>query len=194
VKQYAEELKEVDGMVMKKIASMARTGHVTTSILNGDEVGRVPDLDQRLAQQRVRLVDEVRAWASKNLKEATTRSGRKRRRDEDGILGEKKERGKKIKGETYLRTYLLVKEGRSAEEIATERGLSRGTIEGHIARGIAEEVLEIDAVMPAETRDVIAEWIQEHADANLNDARANFGDRFTYGQLRMVQAWLKKGD
>ncbi|HNU57717.1 MAG TPA: helix-turn-helix domain-containing protein, partial [Flavobacteriales bacterium] len=60
------------------------------------------------------------------------------------------------------------------------------------ARGIAEGAVDIEALMPAEERETIAGWMRENADKGLNDARANFGDRFSFGQLRMVQAWVKR--
>ena len=100
-------------------------------------------------------------------------------------------KGKKIKGETYLKTYVLVKEGKDAEAIAKERQLSVGTIHGHFARGVGEGVLGITEVMEEASREAIATWMRENADKGTNDARAHFGDTYSYGQLRIVQAWLK---
>ena len=192
-KEYAEALREVDALLVKKLLTIARAGNVTTAILNGTEVQRVQELENALKQRRVALMDEVRSWAEENLKELSTKSGRRRRKDKNDVFSEPPERKKKIKGETYLRTYVMFKEGTPIDEIAAERSLTRSTVEGHIARGISEGVIEIDSVMPAEKRDTIAEWMQENK-AGLNEARANFGDRFSYGELRMVQAWLKRGE
>lgn len=192
-KEYAEDLRELDGMFNKRLSVIVRAGHVTTCILNGEEVSNVKAIEQKLTQRRVGLMDTVRAWAEENLKGLSTKSGRKRKRSRDDVFAEPRERKKKkIKGETYLRTYVLFKEGKPIDEIATERSLTRSTVEGHIARGIAEGVIDIEAVMPAEKRDVIGDWMKENK-AGLNEARANFGDRYTFGVLRMVQAWLKRG-
>lgn len=200
-KQYSDSLRELDGMLVKKLVQLAKASHVATSILNGAEVGRVPDLEKRIAAQRVSLVEQARAWAAEHAPKTTRKSGRKRRTVEEEwevpetSTRKKGEKGpKKLKGETYLKTYVLVKEGRGLADIATERAMSLSTIEGHAARGIAEGILEIDDLLPAETREAIGSWMREHADQGLNEARANFGDRYTYGQLRMVQAWLRKDD
>ncbi|MBK7270954.1 MAG: helix-turn-helix domain-containing protein [Flavobacteriales bacterium] len=85
-----------------------------------------------------------------------------------------------------------MQDGRTVEEIAKERGLSKTTIEGHFAKGIAEGKVDIEGVMPATTRDVIAAWMREHPEEGLNTAQAHFNGAHSYGQLRMVQAWLKK--
>ena len=55
-----------------------------------------------------------------------------------------------------------------------------------------EGELEIDAFMPASERDTIADWMREHPESTFTDTRANFGDTYSYGKLRMVQAWLKR--
>jgi hypothetical protein len=203
-KEYANELKEIDGMVMKKIATIAKVGYIATCILNGTEIQRQKDIEQGLAAKRAAMVGEARAWAEENR--PATRSGKKRKRHSDGDKvsdgtrsvdpsgrptdAEKKERAPK--GSTYETTYAMQKEGFGIDEIASTRSMAKSTIEGHFARGIAEGRLEIESLMPPEERDTIADWMREHADKTLNDARANFGDRFSYGQLRMVQAWVKK--
>ncbi len=189
-KQYADDLRELDGMLMQKHGMIARAGHVATCILNDREVTRPAELEKELSAQRTRLVEEVQAWAVDELGELTTRSGRKRRRRTEGDAPAQKT--KKIKGETYLRTYVLFKEGKDPDAIAAERGLSRSTIEGHLARGIAEGVIELHEAIAEEAAEEITGWMQEHPESGLNEARAHFGDRYSFGQLRMVQAWSKR--
>ena len=197
-KQYSESLRELDGMLVKKLAQLAKASHITTCILNGEEVSRVPDLEKRIASQRTAMVEEVRNWAKEHAPETTRKTGRKRRRsDEEGWevpetpVARKAPKEKRLKGETYLKTYVLIKEGRSLADIAAERSMSLSTIEGHAARGIAEGIINIDALMPAEKHETIADWMREHPDKGLNDARSEFGDRFSFGQLRMVQAFVR---
>ena len=61
-----------------------------------------------------------------------------------------------------------------------------------MTRGIAEGSVDIDGLMPGEEREAIADWMREHPTEGLNEAQKNFAGRFSYGQLRMVQAWVKK--
>lgn len=192
-KEYANDLREIDGMLVKKLAMIGKAAYVTTCILNGEEIKKRSDLDKDLNDQRSSLVAEIGQWAAENKPKTTTRTGRKRTRTEDGVFvtKPKKAKVKKIKGETYLKTYVLVKEGKDAAAIAAERQLSVGTIHGHFAKGVGEGVLDISEVMDDATRDTIGNWMRENADKGTNDARARFGDTYSYGQLRIVQAWLK---
>jgi uncharacterized protein YpbB len=95
-------------------------------------------------------------------------------------------------GNTYNVTYDLLREGLSLADVATKRGLSLSTIEGHVARGITEGLIELDEHVPSEVRDRIAEAMREQPDKNLNELRAILGEAVSYGQLKMVQAWLKR--
>lgn len=203
-KEYGNALKEVDGMLMKKIATIAKVGYLAGCILNGEEVKKRPEIERGLADRRAAMVGEVRTWAEENR--PATRSGKKRKRrsdadevsdstrsvDPQGRPTGAKQKERAPKGSTYETTYALQKEGFGIDEIAATRSMAKSTIEGHFARGIAEGVLDIEALMPTEEREIIADWMLENNDKGLNEARANFGDRFSYGQLRMVQAWVKK--
>src|SRR5690606_16473888 len=193
-KEYAAELREIDSMLTKKLAMIAKAGRLTTRILNGEEITPMPELEQQLADQRTAMVAEIAQWALEHKPKATTKTGRKRAsRSEEGVFGAKKKReGKAVKGETYLKTYALLKEGKDLAAVAAERQLSLGTIQGHAARGIAGGEVDITAVMDDATRDTIADWMRAHKEKATNDARAHFGEAYSYGQLRMVQAWLKR--
>ncbi|MBL7963711.1 MAG: AAA family ATPase [Flavobacteriales bacterium] len=198
-KQYGDALRELDGMLAKKLVQLAKAGHLATCILSGREVSQLPEVDRQLAAKRTTLVSEARAWAVEHTPETTRRTGRKRRKAineewevPDAPRARKPKGEKKLKGETYLRTYAAIKSGKELKVVAAERSMSLSTIEGHAARGIAEGVLEINELMPLHDREPISDWMREHPDKGLNDAHAHFGDLFTYGQLRMVQAWLKR--
>ncbi|MFZ1692861.1 MAG: helix-turn-helix domain-containing protein, partial [Flavobacteriales bacterium] len=95
---------------------------------------------------------------------------------------------------TYNVTYGLLRDGLTLEQIAQKRQLSKSTIEGHFARGIAEGEIEINGLMPEAERDLIADWMRENPAEGLNAAQGYFEGRFSYGQLRMVQAWVKLGE
>lgn len=192
-KEYTNALKEVDGMLMKKVATISKVGYLTACILNGEEIQRQKDSEQGLAAKRAAMVGDARAWAEENRPKGKTGKKRKHRTvDDDPGEGHGVSPARPAKGATYETTYAMVKEGLAVEEIAAQRSMAKSTIEGHLARGIAEGVLEIEALMPAEERDTIADWMREHAGKSLNDARSELGGRFSFGQLRMVQAWVKR--
>ncbi|HMQ76506.1 MAG TPA: AAA family ATPase [Flavobacteriales bacterium] len=193
-KEYTNALKEIDGMLMKRIATIAKVAMITRCILNGEEIQRPKDIEQGLAAKRAALVGEARAWAEEHRPKGRTGKRRKPRAaaDPSGAVEAGEPVARPAKGATYASTYALVKEGLSVEQIAQKRQMARSTIEGHLARGIGEGVVELDGLMPETERDLIADWMRENPSKGLNEAAGHFDGRFGYGQLRMVQAWVKR--
>ena len=112
-------------------------------------------------------------------------------RDSGVFTTKKKREGKAVKGETYQKTYELLKAGKDLAAIAEERGLTVSTLEGHAAKGIAAGEVEIGQVLDESVRDKLAEYMRKNAEAGTKDVRTHFGDAYSYGQIHMVQAWLK---
>jgi len=196
-KEYANALKEIDGMLMKKVGTIAKVGYITTCILNGTEVQRKPELEKAITDERAAMVGEVRAWAEENKPKTSGKTGKKRKRRsrDDTPVDDTRNvdpPGRPAKGSTYEKTYALRKEGLTLEEIAAKRSMAKSTIEGHFARGIEEGAMDIDGLIPDAERDRIADWMREHPDASMSSAQLHFIKEFSYGQLRMVQAWVKK--
>lgn len=196
-KEYVTSLREIDGMLMKRIATIAKVGYITTCILNGQEVKKQEDLERGLGAKRAAMVGEARAWAEEHRPKSTGKTGRKRKPrtgtdDVPGGTGSVDPPGRPAKGATYNKTYALHKAGWTLDQIAAERSMAKSTIEGHFARGIGEGLLDIEGLMPAQERDAIADWMREHPTEGLNGAQKNFEGKFSYGQLRMVQAWVKR--
>jgi uncharacterized protein YpbB len=51
--------------------------------------------------------------------------------------------------------------------------------------------LDISEFLPKEQVDEIADFFEERNTESLAEAKAHFGERFSYGQLRMVLEHLK---
>jgi Helix-turn-helix domain/PIF1-like helicase len=100
---------------------------------------------------------------------------------------------KTLKVNTVEETVRYFREGKNIEQIAKERNLVNGTIEGHIAKAINQDLIELEEVMPLDEARNIAKFFP----ANLNDislaaVKEKVPPEITYGELRMVLAWLEK--
>jgi len=80
----------------------------------------------------------------------------------------------------------LYKSGKTIEQIAAARGLVTGTIEGHLTYFIARRELEIFDFVPKEGVEQISGYFSGAASFSLEQAKAHFGEQYSYGQLRMV--------
>ena len=98
------------------------------------------------------------------------------------------------RGATYDETRRLLSQELSVAQIAAQRGLSEGTVIGHIERmadGGTAMVLE-HAMPGAERMGQIEEAFNVCGSAFLRPVWEFLGDRFTYDELRLARVYLRQ--
>ena len=97
----------------------------------------------------------------------------------------------KDKTPTRQITYELYRSGKSVEEIASDRQLTKGTIEGHLSAYVeAGEIDVADFVDAAKLENIIT--VVETIDSDsLGAIKAKLGDEYEYGEIRMAIAYRK---
>lgn len=100
--------------------------------------------------------------------------------------------GTRQKGGTYKDTLALYKQGKNAEEIAELRGLTVGTIKGHLARWIASGDVDIYNVLPAEVINPIISFLLESDEKTVAAVFRKFGEKFDGNDVRMVISYLQR--
>jgi hypothetical protein len=93
--------------------------------------------------------------------------------------------------ETRAMSYRLYQEGLSIEEIATQRSLKPNTIEGHLAHYIRSGMLAVTDILSGEKVSRIAAVLAETGADALAPAKEVLGDACSYGELKMVRAYLE---
>ena len=181
-KTYRTALDEIDLILMKNWEQMDKAYDVAKAIIEGKEIKKNLERDTERNLLRRKLATDAEKEAEKNPKNASTKSGKKR----------KKKGAAPKKGETYKVTYQLAKEGLSIAEIAEKRELTTSTIEGHIAKGIEAGEVNIDALMNDDDRETIEMVIKDNPNENSGFVYGKLKGEYSYGQIRMVQAYLNK--
>jgi predicted transcriptional regulator len=80
----------------------------------------------------------------------------------------------------------LLKSGKTIDEIAAERGMVRSTIEGHLGHYVGLGELDIYDLLEDETVDTLEMYFWENGNGSSAAAREHFGDRFSYGEIKLV--------
>ncbi|MBM4092478.1 MAG: helicase, partial [Planctomycetes bacterium] len=94
--------------------------------------------------------------------------------------------------ETKRHSFELFRAGKSLDEIAAARGLARATIEGHLAHFIGLGELDIYSVLDRETVADIQQFLQARPEAVAAEAKSHFGDKYSYGELKMVMRHVQR--
>ncbi len=92
---------------------------------------------------------------------------------------------------THLVTCALYKQGNDLSAIAKERGLVKTTIESHIARCIKENILTLNDFVEFDDREAIQKGIKECESTGLSDIKEFLKHKYSYAELKYVQAWMQ---
>ncbi len=95
------------------------------------------------------------------------------------------------KGATYQETLHLYKAGKTVAEIAALRNLAPGTIEGHLAKLVALNELDIFTFLNEQQILKIAEIALQPGYEKSSAVKEHFRDAFSYSQIRMALDYVK---
>ena len=95
---------------------------------------------------------------------------------------------------TNIISYNFFREGRSIAEIAKERSMTIGTIEGHLSPFIANGEIKINEMVSVEKQLLIKQAVKIHGKESLKILKENLPEDISYGEMRMVLAAEKMGD
>lgn len=181
-KTYATALGEIDLVLTKKWEQMDKAHHIAQCILTGKEVTPRPEQDTERRLQRMAVTKEVSKFVEEHPKNTKTKSGRTRKR--------KPGEPKPEPGATYLETFKMVNDGLSIGEISEKRGLKPSTLESHFSRGLKEGAISISKLMDATDVEVISNSFSDNPGAPMGAIYGKLNGKYSYGQIRMVQAHL----
>ena len=186
-KTYINGLDEIDQLLMKSLGEIEKSATITHCILSGNEIRKSDFDNQKRTERHKKNADEALKLAKQNPELASTKTGRKKTTRKSST------EPNKPKVDTFKVTFDLVAEGKSIAEICKERGLVKTTIEGHIAKGIALGNISISKFLPKGTIDILTLSITK-SDKGSKEIYEAFKGKYSYGQIRMVQASLAKGE
>ena len=96
------------------------------------------------------------------------------------------------KGESNKESLRLYLENKSIEDIAKERNMAISTIESHLASFIPTGEVSISSFLKEVELAAIKTAMADLDTNQLTPLKQHFGDRFSFGQLRMAVAYLSK--
>ena len=101
--------------------------------------------------------------------------------------------GDKKMADTVEETLHHLQNGKNIQQIAEERKLATSTVESHLAKAIKRNMIQIEEIIPIEKVQKLAEYFPEDLDeVRLAYIKELVPPEISYGELRMVLAWLQK--
>ncbi|MEO8796055.1 MAG: HRDC domain-containing protein [Daejeonella sp.] len=97
----------------------------------------------------------------------------------------------KVKADTKKVSFDLYKSGKTISEIAAERALTTGTIEGHLGHFITTGEINVFDLVPKLKVAKIMAYIVQHPKSTSNETKIALGETVSYGDLKAVMNHLE---
>ncbi|WP_026965833.1 helix-turn-helix domain-containing protein [Algoriphagus terrigena] len=177
IKTYQSGLEELELELLRKYLGIARSGRLIQAITKGEITGKMVDLEQEIISKRKSILDKIRETLPEKAK-SSTKTGRKK-------SAEKKTKApKEKKGNSSLLSVQMFLEGKSPQEIATEREFALTTIMGHLGAGVRSGTLKLEQLVSDEAIREIQPLAGKHD--SLKPYYEHFEGKYDYGTLRLV--------
>lgn len=105
---------------------------------------------------------------------------------EDNPKKVRKEKSTEVKIDSKTISYNLFKEGKSVSEIAKERNMAIGTIEGHLTEFVSNGKIKVNEIISPEKQDLILNAIKIHGSESATILKENLPNTIRYGEIRMM--------
>ncbi|RQO72717.1 helicase [Pedobacter sp. KBW01] len=174
IKTYLTELLELEIVIYEQLKKIHKSKALLEAIIDGKEFSKA-DTEA--------LLNTVEREAQ--LKKAITLKGTALK-----VRSAAEKKKKEPKPDTKLLSFELYNEGKNLAEIARERGLSLGTIEGHLAYYVSTQQLDVaKLVKPNKIRN-ITDAVDSQKTKSMVTIREFLGKDYSFGEIKMVLASL----
>ena len=208
IKTYVEELLELEAVLFKQIQQLDKVSIIIDNILNNIDFSKQQIRQNTNQNERLELIRNSIAIADKAkfeeraLKKSTTK---KRASTSSAAITSTVSKSsitesievvtkktKVAKPDTKELSFALYKEGKTAFEIAKDRGFALTTIEGHLAHYVSLGMIPVSQFVSKEKFDVIIESSKKmEGDNKLTPLKLELGDDFSYSEIRFALATQK---
>lgn len=180
--QWREETAEIEGKsdyeVLPSRSMNELVESLPTSAKNLKKISGVGDV--KLRMYGAEIIDIIESYCTNNNLIANTLK-----------IPFSKKSTKKKKKDTKEISFNAYKAGKKIVEIAEERGMTSGTIAGHLAHYVGLGEVDIYELMEEESVEEISNFFRDNLTSSRKEAKDHFGDKYGYNDLKMVLAYLE---
>ncbi len=183
VNAFLTELLEMEALFYEQVKKIRKATALLKATVKGEEFTKTHVT--ALLSQAERAAQMEKVFAMPNKLDFTEKRKKARAASE--------EKGEKV--DTKELSLDLFKEGKTIAEIASERKMAIGTIEGHLAHYVAKHEIDAVDILGSKKLDKILQAIKVLQSINMTPIRSHLGAKFTFGEIKIgIAAHLANGD
>jgi uncharacterized protein YpbB len=185
-KAYFEELLVLEELQIKAVLRMMKAKLMIEIVVKGETISKEKLTSDEIRNYRVNKLEIIKQ-EFKSLNVTLVED------EEDLERYTKKKKTKEPKKSTVQETYELWLQKNSIKEIAAIRKLTPQTIGSHLAKLIETETISIYDVLPEDKIAELTKVFKGFKEESLSGLKEQYGDQFTWDELKMFQAAKRSG-
>jgi uncharacterized protein YpbB len=185
-KAYYEELLVLEELQIKAVLRLMKAKLLIETVVKGETISKEKLSSDEIRNYRVNKLETIKQ-EFKNVNVTLVED------EADLERYTKKGKTKEPKKSTVQETYELWLQKNSIKEIAAIRKLTPQTIGGHLAKLIETETISIYDVLPEDKIVKLTKAFKGFKEESLNGLKEQYGDQFTWDELKMFQAAKRSG-
>ncbi len=192
VLEFLNELLEMESLFFEQLKKMKKAPALLAAVMENREFKR-QDVE-RLINTGARGTRMLSVFAMEDTHDFTVKKAGKAGRTGGKPKKSAKAIDKEPKADTKALSLELHKAGKTLTEIAAERKMVIGTIEGHLAHYVAKQEISAKDVIGSRKLDQILAAIKELKTLQMNPIRERLGRDYSFGEIKIgVAAHLAEG-
>lgn len=183
VKAFYEELLALEELQTRAVMRLMKAKLLIETVTEGKEICKENLISDAIKYYKTRKYENIRE-EFKNVNVTLIED------EADVDRYSKKKKTKEPKKSTVQETYELWIQNNTIAEIAGIRKLTKQTISSHLAKLIETGTVEISNVLPEDRIEKLAEIFEGYKEESLNPLKEQYGDKFTWDELKLFKASL----
>ena len=185
-KAFYEELSILEELQIKAVLQLMKAKLLIETVVQGESISKEKLISNEIKNYKINKLKVVQEQF-KNINVTLI--------DDEIDLERytsKNKAAKEPKKSTVQETYELWIAENSIQEIAAIRKFTPETILGHLTKLIIAQTISINDVLPEDKIQALTKAFDGYTDESISPLKEQYGDQFTWEELRMFKASLKK--
>lgn len=185
VKAFFDELIVLEELQTKAVLRLMKAKLLIETVVAGETISK-----EKLTSDEIKKYIPRKKEAIENQFKKVHITLIEDEKDVERYSAKKKTGNKAPKKSTIDETYELWLDKNSIQDIASIRKLTPQTIESHLVKLIQSKKINVQEVMPQDKITELSEAFKHYKEESLTGMKEQFGDKYTWDELRMFKASL----
>jgi PIF1-like helicase/Helix-turn-helix domain len=173
-KAYAEELGDLEMVMLNRLMAFNKATVLTQGVLDGEEITK-----EHFANQNTEGVYKALYQAAQSVRNS----------GEFPSDYDPKTKAKKETGETFLLTFNAFASGKTPKEIATQRGMTLGTVYSHLGKFVSKGTIKIQAILNEDAIEDMMYAFKDFDGKSISGIKEKLKDKYSFDELRLFKIY-----